>query len=230
MNHSSPENLLKMRLDVPRPRFYTGLGLFLLGMLLMMANDWMDTAQIPLLIAALCMLLGAVVFFVGVHLLVKARNRHNTMGTCLERLKEDGMLEKAAAALEADETGHLGEQCRLAGGFLFSEEMGLVLPEKEIGWVYIRYTGFHRLTLLTETYSFGRFLPLMILPKNAGDAEKNELLQTAEALFPKALIGYSKENKAAWKALRQAWEEAEIAAAEAAEKAAEEEAEDSSEE
>lgn len=233
MNHASAEALLKMRLGVPRSRIITGVGLFLLGTFVMVADQSIHEAQIPMQLEALCMLLAAAAFFAGLYMMSKDHKRETTMKACLTGLEREGLLEKAAAALDGAEQGHLGEKCRLAGDFLFAEDMGLVIPAQEIGWMYIRYAGFRRLTLLAETYSdnYGTFLPLVVLPKNAGPAEENELLQTAEALFPEALIGYSKENKAAWKALLQAREEAELAEKEAADRTErEEEAEDPSEE
>lgn len=233
MNHASAEALLKMRLGVPRSRIITGVGLFLLGTFVMVADQSIHEAQIPMQLEALCMLLAAAAFFAGLHIMSKDHKRETTMKACLTGLEREGLLEKAADALDGEEQGHLGEKCRLAGDFLFAEDMGLVIPAQEIGWMYIRYAGFRRLTLLAETYSdnYGTFLPLVVLPKNAGPAEENELLQTAEALFPEALIGYSKENKAAWKALLQAREEAELAEKEAADRAErEKKAEDPSEE
>lgn len=221
MTPSFPKDLLKQRLGVPRPRFYTGLALFIVGALVMWSDEWLHATGISLQLEAICMLLGVAVFFAGVYLLVKARTRNRAMRICLWRLEEDGMLEQAAAALDAPSEGSLWGQCHLAGGFLIAEEQGLLLPAKELGWLYLRYTGARRLTLLGETYSYGAFLPLVVLPKNADSAEGETLLRQAEELFPEALIGYSKENKAAWKERRKAWEEAELAAAEEAEKAAE---------
>lgn len=233
MNHASSETLLKMRLGVPRSRVFTGVGLFLLGALVLLADRSIHEAQIPMQLEALCMLLAAAALFAGLYMMSKDHKRETAMKACLTGLKRDGLLEKAAAALDGEEQGRLGDKCRLAGDFLFAEDMGLVIPAKEIGWVYIRYAGSRRLTLLAEIYSddYGAFHPLVVLPKNAGSAEENELLQTAEALFPEALIGYSRENKAAWKALLQARDEAEIAENEAADKAErEKEAENASEE
>lgn len=214
MNPSSPKDLLKQRLGVPRPRFYTGLALFISGALVMWSDEWLHATGISPQTEAICMLLGVAVFFAGVCLLVKARTRHRTMQTCLGRLEEDGMLKQAAEALEAPSEESLWGQCRLAGGFLIAENTGLVLPAREIGWMYIRYTDARRLTLLGETYSYGTFLPLVVLPKNTDSAEGEALLRQAEELFPEALIGYSKENKAAWKERRKAWKEAAEKAAE----------------
>lgn len=233
MNNDSSKKLLKTRLGVPRSRAFTGVGLFLLGTFVLLADQSIHEAQISMQLEALCMLLAAAALFIGLYMMSKDHKRETTMKTCLTGLEREGLLEKAAAALDAEEQGHLGENCRLAGDFLFAEDMGLVIPAKEIGWIYIRYAGFRRLTLLAEIYSdnYGTLLPLVVLPKNAGPAEENELLQTAEELFPEALIGYSKENKAAWMALLQARDEAELAEKEAADRAErEQEAEDASEE
>lgn len=208
MTTADAKALLEEKLDIHRSQYRSGLILLLASIVILIAAFILDVSLLAPKATAILILVGLSVFALGLYLYNLARNPRRSLRRCLDDLKDQNKLEEAAAALDAPEEGVIGGTCRLSGGYLFAPETGVVLPVKEAGWVYVRYAGNRRLSLLCETCSFGNTFTLLTLPKDATTADTEDVLQQARELLPEALIGYSKENKEAWKAQREArWKE-----------------------
>lgn len=203
MNTTEATTLICQRLDIYRSQRLAGLLLPLVAVVLFLADFLLETfALISSNWAAILLLIALLIFCLGLYLCRNVVPAYLALRRCLKKLEERDLLETAAAALNAPEEGLLGGQCHLAGGYLFAPEKGVILPVSELGWIYFHHMGNRRLDLVAEVNTWGtRYFSLLSLSDKASTTEVNELLQQAESLFPEALIGYSKETKAAWKAL-----------------------------
>lgn len=201
MNDIEAKALLTQRLDIYRKQFLGGLLALLAAVVIFLAGLVLDYSVVSTLWATILMLAALLVFFLGIHMLLNTLSPRLTLRRCLNRLEKEDLLKEAAAALNAPEEGLLGDLCFLSGGYLFSPEGGAVLPVREVGWVYFHHMGNRDLDLVVETNTWGSRVSLLKITDKTRNEERDALLKQAEALFPHALIGYSKENQAAWKAL-----------------------------
>lgn len=202
MNAIEAKALLTEKLDIYRKQFLGGLIVLSVAVVIFLVDLVLDYSMIDPQWASILLLVSIVVFCLGLYLLRNTLPLRLTLRRCLNKLEKENLLEAAAAALNAPEEGLLGGKCSVAGEYLFSPESGVVLPVSELGWVYFHHMGNRKLDLVAEVNTWGtRYFSLLSLSEKASQTEVNELLQQAEGLFPNALIGYSKENKAAWKAL-----------------------------
>lgn len=202
MNTIEAKALLTEKLDIYRKQFLGGLIVLSVAILIFLVDLVLDYSMVDPQWASILLLVSIVVLCLGLYLLRNTLPLRLTLRRCLNKLEERGLLEEAATALNTPEEALLGGVCSVAGGYLFSSEKGVILPVSELGWVYFHHMGNRKLDLVAEVNTWGtRYFSLLSLSEKANQTEVNELLQQAEALFPNALIGYSKENKAAWKAL-----------------------------
>lgn len=201
MNAVEAKALLNQKLDIYRKQFWGGFIVLSVAILIFLVDLILDYSMISTQWASILLLVSIVVFCLGLYLLRNTLPSRLTLRRCLHKLEQESLLEAAATALNAPEEGLLGGVCSVSGGYLFCPERGVVLPVGELGWVYFHHMGNRTLDLVAETNTWGTRLSLLRLSEKTQSAELNDLLQQAEALFSNALIGYSKENKAAWKAL-----------------------------
>lgn len=207
MNAADAKKLLEEKLDVYRSRYRLGLALILIVTVVAFLSYSLDLSTDDPILTTVFLLVMLVLFIPGLLLYSKSKARRGCLKRCLDDLKDQNKLEAAAEALDAPEEGLLAGQCRLAKGFLFNPDTGVVLPVEEAVWVYVQRTG-SCLSLICQTATFGNTFTLLTLPKDATTADTDELLKQVQGLLPKTLIGNTEENKAAWKTIRETrWKE-----------------------
>ena len=119
----------------------------------------------------------------------------------LKRLEEAGQLPQAAEELESSLTERVRkDRLRLGARYVFGRHVGLAAPWEDVLWCYERVTRYygivagHVLVICTadgksHAIDFGR----------NGEEELLGVMETIHARNPRALFGFNRENRRAWK-------------------------------
>lgn len=127
---------------------------------------------------------------------------------CVRNLEARGLLDAAAAELESGEYEKVGKDCgRLSRKFFFGKNSGMVLPYTDIQWIYRqnvkRYFITLNVNLIVSTLELNQKILLSYNGKNR-DEELNKVFMAVAQNNPNVLLGYSAENRNAYKERKNA--------------------------
>lgn len=127
---------------------------------------------------------------------------------CVRNLEARGLLDAAAAELESGEYEKVGKDCgRLSRKFFFGKNSGMVLPYTDIQWIYRqnvkRYFITLNVNLIVSTLELNQKILLSYNGKNR-DEELNKVFMAVAQNNPNVLLGYTSENRKAYKERKKA--------------------------
>lgn len=121
---------------------------------------------------------------------------------CLKRLQELGELERAASAFEASAAEIAGkDRARATEDYLFGRGTGIAVRWDDIVWAYARAVANNSFSLVICTTAIKN---VQAINFGAGADLCGRILALIAERNPRALIGYTPENIAQYKALRKA--------------------------
>ena len=154
-------------------------------------------------------LVGFIVCFVlGLIFLLICLPASGNFKKCMALLEERGLVDMAAAELESGEYEQVGKDCaRLTRQFFFGKNSGMVLPYGDIQWLYRQNVKRNFVTvnvnLIVSTNKLNQKVMLSYNGRNR-DEELNKVFMTVAERNPNVLLGYSSENRKAYKERKEA--------------------------
>jgi hypothetical protein len=154
-------------------------------------------------------LVGFIVCFVlGLIFLLITLPASGNFKKCMALLEERGLVDMAAAELESGEYEQVGKDCaRLTRQFFFGKNSGMVLPYGDIQWLYRQNVKRNFVTvnvnLIVSTNKLNQKVMMSYNGRNR-DEELNKVFMTVAERNPNVLLGYSSENRKAYKERKEA--------------------------
>lgn len=154
-------------------------------------------------------LVGFIVCFVlGLIFLLICLPASGNFKKCMALLEERGLVDMAAAELESGEYEQVGKDCaRLTRQFFFGKNSGMVLPYGDIQWLYRQNVKRNFVTvnvnLIVSTNKLNQKVMMSYNGRNR-DEELNKVFMTVAERNPNVLLGYSSENRKAYKERKEA--------------------------
>lgn len=148
-----------------------------------------------------CLALGFVFLLIGLPGSINFKK-------CIASLEERGLLDAAAADLESEACQKVGKDCaRLGRQFFFGKKSGMVLPYGDIQWLYRQNVKRNFITVAVNLIvSTNKLNQKVMLTYNGGnrDEELNKVFMAVAQNNPNVLLGYSSENRNAYKERKNA--------------------------
>lgn len=125
---------------------------------------------------------------------------------CIKLLENRGMLEQAAEELSGTNVLVIGKKkAVLTEHFLFGRKMGVALPYGDILWCYQRRMRYNLIQII-DTLVISTADTANLTAINLGRMDRHNVLAQAVAEIqrgnPRLLVGYTKENRKAYKAVK----------------------------
>ena len=160
-----------------------------------------DTFAMWMVGFVICLVLGIVFLLISLPASINFKK-------CMAILEERGLVDAAANDLQSEAAVKVGKDCaRLGRNFFFGKNSGMVLHYSDFQWLYRQNVKRNFITVAVNlVVSTNTMNQKVLLTYNGGnrDEELNKVFMAVAQNNPNVLLGYSAENRNAYKERKNA--------------------------